>query len=863
MPTPSSSPKPFRSMLAGGILLLGFLVTVIASLVARATQVSRARARFEAASFEARGRLENRLRNCEDLLLGIRGFAQAQEGPDRMRLRTYLQSLDLGHRYPGLLGASYGVPVPLAERGVVLERLRREHGQPGLEIKPGWGFELDAIVLFAEPEATNLKVLGFNSGSSPEQRNSLLAARDTGQLQASPAMPIAQAPEAGPGLVLRLAVYLGGRVPPTLEGRRAAFAGYANCAFLLRELADDSLVRLARDEIRVSLTDITESAAPATFLEAGGDRSPRWWHRFGPGPLRKVEALEVDGRQWAMEFQSGPAFFQVGEVAFPWLIFLLGVQTTLLLAALVRSISLTGQRARKLAEEMTAELHRSESRLRAITRVMPDAILVLDADGRYVEILTSDDAQLAAPPSKLLGRTVDDFLEPELVKAVHRTIRQALAERQIQSLEYALDTGKGHLRFEARVAPMDVEIEGRPCVIWVARDVTERHAQEEALLQTQKLESLGLLAGGIAHDFNNLLAAIQGHLNLAQLVIEEQADPSEHFIRMNTSIRRAADLARQLLAYSGRGAFQVELVDLNILVGEMAELLAVSRSKKVELAIHLRPALPPIQGDRVQLQQVVMNLVMNASEAFNGQAGVVELATGAEFLDDSMLDQKMLGEDLQPGEYVTLLVHDQGCGMEPEVLARIFDPFFTTKPMGRGLGLSAMRGILRAHRAGIEIHSQPGRGTRIKLYFPISPAGAEGLEATEAPEAGGTALSGTILLAEDESILREIAREMVERLGFSVVEASDGEEAWEHFRREPSRFRAVVLDLTMPRRGGLEVYALIRDQAPALPIVLCSGYSREEIPEPRDSEEPRVFLQKPFTFRQFEAALREVLGLQS
>ncbi len=863
MPTASSSPKPFRPMLAGGILLLGFLVTVIASLVARATQISRARARFEAASFEARGRLENRLRNCEDLLLGIRGFVQAQEGPDRMRFWTYLHSMDLGHRYPGLLGASYGVPVTLAEREAVKEMLRKEHGQPDLEIKPGWGFELDAIVLFAEPEAANLKVLGFNSGSSSEQRNSLLAARDTGLLQASPAMPIAQAPEAGPGLVLRLAVYRGGQVPPTPETRRAAFSGYVNCAFLLRELANDSLVRLARDEIRVSLTDLTESATPNTFLEAGGDRAPRWWHRFGPGPLRKKEMLEVDGRQWAMELRSGPAFFQVGEVAFPWLIFLLGAQTTLLLAALVRSISLTGQRARKLAEEMTAELHRSESRLQAITRVMPDAILVLDADGRYVEILTSDDSQLAAPPSKLLGRAVDDFLDPDLVKAVHQTIRQALAERQIQSLEYDLNTGKGHMRFEARVAPMDVEIDERPCVIWVARDVTERHAQEEALLQTQKLESLGLLAGGIAHDFNNLLAAIQGHLNLAQLVIEEQADPTEHFIRMNTSIRRAADLARQLLAYSGRGAFQVELVDLNILVGEMAELLGVSRSKKVELDVRLCPDLPPIQGDRVQLQQVVMNLVMNASEAFNGQAGVVELATGVDHLDDSSLGQKILGEDLRPGDYVTLLVLDLGSGMEPEVLARIFDPFFTTKPMGRGLGLSAMRGILRAHGAGFEIHSQPGRGTRIKLYFPVSPTGAGGPEVAEAPVAGGNALSGTILLAEDETILREIVREMIERIGFSVVEAADGEEAWEHFRQEPSRFRAVVLDLTMPRRGGLEVYAMIRDEAPDLPIVLCSGYSRDEIPEPRDSEEPRTFLQKPFTFRQFEAALREVLGFQS
>ena len=844
-----------RWVLVGGLVVSGGLFLLVWMV-----QHGRAQARFDVATLEARERLESRLRDCEDLLRGVRGLAQAEGGLNRTSFRTYLGSLGLERNYPGLMGVAYGIPLPPGGAVAVERRLRAEHGRE-LRIHPGVGFGDDAIILFEEPEEPNIRALGFNSSSTPDQRTSLLAARDSGELQASPPMALAQAPEAGPGFVLRLAIYEGGGIPSTLEGRRRAFAGYANAVFLLNRLAEDASVRAAADRIRMRLADLGDPGRPRLFFESAAGLAARWWQHFGPFGLSRQEGLEIGGRRWEMRFEAGPAFFQAGEIGLPWLSLFLGVQTTLLLAALIRSMNLTGWKARKLAMEMTAELHRSESRLRAVTRVMPDAILVLDAQGIYVEVLTSNDGLLAAPPSVLLGHSVEEILQPDLAQAVRATIRRALEERQIQALEYALPTPNGDLYFEARVAPMDVDLEERPCVIWVARYVTERHAQAEALLQTQKLESLGILAGGIAHDFNNLLAAIRGHLSLARLEIDEGSDPETHFERMDSSIQRASGLARQLLAYSGRGTFQVEPVDLNALVGEMTELLGVSRSKKVNLVFQLGEGLPLVQGDRVQLQQVVMNLVINASEAFGEATGTVELATGMCRLDAVELERRMPGEILQPGEYVTLRVSDDGCGMEPEVLARIFDPFFTTKPMGRGLGLSAMRGILRGHGAGVEIHSQPGKGTSIVLYFPVLRLEDLRAEAVEPGPAAAIPLTGTLLLAEDEVTIRETSRAMAERLGMEVIEAGDGEEAWARYQECPSRFRVVVLDLTMPRRGGLEVYALIRREAPRMPVILCSGYSREAIPEVQDAFEPRVFLQKPFTHRQFEAALRDVLAL--
>jgi len=855
------TPRFRWSGLAKWILLGGLLITLLFFLLAWAAQHGRAKARFDVAALEARTRLENRLRDCEDLLRGVRGHVQASGGVTRVGFKTYLGSLNLEKNYPGLLGVAYGVPVQPAGAAAVERRLQEEHRRPDLRIHPGVGFGDDAIVLFEEPEEPNIRALGFNSCSTEAQRMSLVATRDSGELRASPPLPLAQAPEAGPGLVLRLAVYEGGALPPTLDQRRQAFSGYANAVFLLRELAADSMARVSEDGVKLRLTDFGDAGKPLVFLEGGKPFSRRWWHHFGPRTLSRREELEIGGRRWELRFEADPAFFHVGEIGIPWLILLAGGQTTLLFAALVRSINRTGQRARELATEMTEELHRSESRLRAITRVMPDAILVLDAEGCYIEVLTADTTRLAAPPEVLIGRKVEEFLSPELTKAVLKVIRQALEQRQMQSLEYSLETPLGLLRFDARVAPMDVEIEGRPCVIWVARDVTERQAQEAILRQTQKLESLGVLAGGIAHDFNNLLAAIQGHLSLGRLVVQDEQDPTEHFERMEASIRRAADLARQLLAYAGRGEMQVEPVDLNALVLEMTELLGVSRSKKVELEVQLPEGLPLIQGDRTQLQQVVMNLVTNASEAIGDRPGKVAMTTGTCLIGAEMLEHRFSGQGIEGGKYVTLAVQDDGSGMTPEVLGKIFDPFFTTKPTGRGLGLSAIQGILKAHRAAIEIRSEPGKGTCITLFFPATMA-----DGTQIPSLGevlerSTQLSGTLLLAEDEQVIRETSRLMAERLGFQVIEAVDGEEAWILFQKHRAELSVVVLDLTMPRRGGLEVYRLIRAEAPRMPVVLCSGYSREAIPEPLGCDEPRGFLQKPFTYRQFEAALRDVVGL--
>ena len=252
----------------------------------------------------------------------------------------------------------------------------------------------------------------------------------------------------------------------------------------------------------------------------------------------------------------------------------------------------------------------------------------------------------------------------------------------------------------------------------IGHDLRESQRSEAALRQTQRLESLGVLAGGIAHDYNNLLTAVMGHLDLAREMVEPGHPATPHLEAVTVLAERSGALTRQLLDYAGKGASERERLDLRRLVSDMTELLHSTLSKKAEIALDLAEGLPPVQGDPVQLEQVLMNLLMNASEALEDRQGSIRVALREVQLGEEEIARRFQGFDLAPGAFVSLSVADTGAGMEPGVLERIFDPFFTTKTLGRGLGLSALRGILRAHAGGIEVQSQPGRGTTFTLVFP-------------------------------------------------------------------------------------------------------------------------------------------------
>ncbi len=376
-------------------------------------------------------------------------------------------------------------------------------------------------------------------------------------------------------------------------------------------------------------------------------------------------------------------------------------------------------------------------------------------------------------------------------------------------------------------------------------DVTERLRIEEQLRHTQKLESLGVLAGGVAHDFNNLLTGILGNASLALETVPANQPQHQFLEEVIHASERAADLTRQLLAYAGKGRFVMRTIDLSSVVRDISGLLQTSIAKTVQLRLQLHNRLPGIDADPGQLQQIVMNLVINGAEAIGPEGGSVLVITTVQEVDDAYIaTMSSAGELLRPGLYVLLEVHDTGCGMSEETLARMFDPFFTTKFAGRGLGLSAVLGIVRAHNGAIKVYSKPGQGASVKVLLPASANPV----ATPPPAVTGTlGGTGTILVVDDEDVVRQTARHTLQRYGYEVVLASNGAEAVECYRGRPEAISLVLLDLTMPVMSGEETLGHLQTVNPRVRVLLTSGYNEVEALQRFAGKGLAGFIQKPYT----------------
>jgi PAS domain S-box-containing protein len=386
----------------------------------------------------------------------------------------------------------------------------------------------------------------------------------------------------------------------------------------------------------------------------------------------------------------------------------------------------------------------------------------------------------------------------------------------------------------------------------IATDISDRkRAEEERLnlerqfLHSQKLESLGFLTGGIAHDFNNILVPILGYADLALTEMAPGAPGRDRIAGILAGARQAKDLVAQMLAYSGQGRFELQPIDLNQLVREMGDLLRVSVSKKSALKYDFAESLPDIEGDKTQMRQIIMNLITNASEAIGDRDGVISIATGTTHQSD----------------HVYLEVTDTGCGMDKATREKMFEPFFTTKFTGRGLGMSAVQGIVRGHRGAIEVHSQPNAGTRVRVLIPANLKQAVGtgdpkVRATEDEAWHGT---GTVLVVDDEQQVRALAKTILELMGFEVLEAADGREAVRVFRKNLETIRAVILDLTMPHMDGEECFRALRELRSDIAVILSSGYSEHEITGRFAGLGIGGFIQKPYGIAAMRSKMREVI----
>jgi len=464
--------------------------------------------------------------------------------------------------------------------------------------------------------------------------------------------------------------------------------------------------------------------------------------------------------------------------------------------------------------------------------------------------------------------SVREFICSDDLGRVDAAFAAAVSSGQAQQIQFRVVRPKGDTRHCFGIVEVEDD-RALPAhkVHGLVQDLTEirraeqeRRRLEQQVMQSQKLESLGVLAGGIAHDFNNLLTSVLGNADLALTELAPTNPARPYLEDIETVSRRAADLCRQMLAYSGRGRFVVQPISLNELVREMGHLLSVSISKKVVIKYNFFPDLPSVKADATQLRQVVMNLITNASEAIAEVSGVVTLSTGVMDCDDEYLKGAVDDNEIHPsGQYVYVEVSDTGCGMDTETLNRIFDPFFTTKFTGRGLGLAAVLGIVRGHKGAVRVYSEKGRGTTFKIMLPAHLQPAPATEPGVVPDKPWQG-KGLVLLADDEESIRSMGRRLLEKFGFEVVVAADGREALEVFGQHGRRISLVILDLTMPHLDGEACYRELRRLDPSVKVIMTSGYNEQDVVSRFVGKGLAGFVQKPYKGADLIPMVRSVLG---
>jgi len=394
-------------------------------------------------------------------------------------------------------------------------------------------------------------------------------------------------------------------------------------------------------------------------------------------------------------------------------------------------------------------------------------------------------------------------------------------------------------------------------------DVTEaRRAQEESFA-TQKLESLGTLASGIAHDFNNLLGAILSQAELALVESEAGASPDEELKHIQEVAIRGSDIVRQLMIYAGKEGDVVEVTDISKTVKDMLGLLKVTVSRHATLLTELDENLPAVKARPAQLRQIVMNLVVNASDAIEDREGLIRVSTRRVTLDHNGAVET--SDRLPAGKYAELMVVDTGSGMAPETQARIFDPFFTTKWAGRGLGLAVVRGIVKSLNGAIGVSSELNKGTTFQVLLPCAAAAAGASADTGAgyDEVGASPREATVLVVEDEHPLRRALTKMLGQAHFRVFEADNGSEAIELLRAKSGEIDAILLDMTIPGAPSHEVFAAAVQARPNIKVIVTSAYSEEAAKTVLNGPQIGGFVRKPFQFENLVRALRSVLSSNS
>jgi PAS domain S-box-containing protein len=497
-------------------------------------------------------------------------------------------------------------------------------------------------------------------------------------------------------------------------------------------------------------------------------------------------------------------------------------------------------------EDITDRKRAAEAKYRRLFEAAKDGIVIINADsGEIIDVNPFFVELFGVSRTDLMGKQFWKVQPLDGIKDGQSAFEHLRKQKVVRFPDIVLET-RDKRRVEVDIVANVYQEGSKNVAQFNIRDITERKHFDQQLQQAAHLESLGILAGGIAHDFNNLLAGILGNAGLALSDAPTDSPYRSALKDVVLASQRAADLTRQMLAYAGKGRFVVHPVSISEIVRDITHLVRSSIPKSIEVEFELAEHLPSVEADSGQIQQVIMNLVINAAEAVDeGHNGRVRIITKAEQLTADYLRRYFAAAELNPGSYVSLEVTDNGSGMDEKTQAHIFDPFFTTKFTGRGLGLASVQGIIRAHHGTIRVQSAPGKGTTFHVLLPaVAAIKAQSVLEPDPKALGG---SGLVLVVDDEEIVLRTTSAILERHGYRVLTVANGALGVQSVREKKDELALVILDLTMPVMGGEEALEKIKAIAPELPVILSSGYDASQAISRFGENTLAGFIQKPGT----------------
>lgn len=861
------------------LVCMGLLLSVLASAWTQRTLNESKRLAFVDHASDLVAELRHEVGRHMAHLEGIGSFFRASEQVERDEFRVFVAPLL--SRYPSIKAIAWLPRTPDAQVPALVEQAKAaghdgfmlwEDDESGDRALPARR-EVHFPVLYVEPEEENAGVPGFDPQAHPLRAQAMLEACRTRHPQATGILPVAR----HNGEELRFIVFFpvfssNDQAAPLASPVHGLIAVY----FMIPEVVHEILARRPSTRVAIEIADVTDAGEPAQpfTLYMPANTTLASTHAW----LTHEERISLAGRVWRVRCFPTNAFLASQHTVVPWAVLLLGLVLTALVSTYFATLraSLQQSNLRMAAEtrakqEFQARLQEREASeakerlLASIVESTQDAIIGIDNQARFVSWNRGAETIYGYRAEEVLGKPFRILFPGENAGEAAPLLDACLDGDPIRNLEteqVRIDKERIHVSLTlSPIQSKDGHVRG---VSLIARDITSlreietmQRALEQQLQEAQKMESLAVLASGVAHDFNNLLTSILGNADLILAAAPPDSATHREAQEIVRTAERAADLARQMLAYSGKDQVTVEPVQLDELVLEMAQLLEASVSRKVQFSYQFTSDLPPIEADATQVRQVIMNLILNAAEAMGERGGLIILRT--EMVPDavSLVDGSIFEGAVAQTPHIRLEVEDTGPGMDAETAARIFDPFFTTKFSGHGLGLSAVQGIMRAHHGAILVDSHPGQGTRFSLLFPACEPG-------EAPNAVPSFAavwrgSGEVLVVEDDPPVRDVTCRLLERFGFSAYPTANAPEAIALLRDGHEALRAVILDYRMPLMTGYEAFLEIRAIRPDLPVLLVTGYSPEEIRGRFHAAMPDAILQKPYSASTLLQALRQIL----